>query len=109
PYYEDITVDYEPGTSREVKMPDGSTLVLKKLDADYEPNSRERALNVLQQAVPERKLVTGLFYVDPEGKPFEEEMEMAEAPLATLPLEQVRPPREVLADIMRSFQVGNVP
>src|SRR5467141_2192186 len=31
PYFEDISVDYEPGTTQEVKMHDGSRLLLKKL------------------------------------------------------------------------------
>src|SRR5512140_850525 len=35
PYFEDITVDYDPGTTRDVTMPDGSHIVLKKLDSDY--------------------------------------------------------------------------
>src|SRR4029077_2353153 len=59
PYFEDITVDYEPGTVREVTMPDGSRIVLQKLAEDYDPTRREGALMVLHQARREQKLVTG--------------------------------------------------
>jgi 2-oxoglutarate ferredoxin oxidoreductase subunit beta len=106
PYYEDIHVDYEPGTTREVRMPDGSHIVLKKLAEDYDPSSRENALVVLQAARREQKLLTGLFYVDPEQLPFEEELALVESPLAALPLERVRPPRAVLESIMEQLRTG---
>jgi hypothetical protein len=36
-------------------------------------------------------------------------MQMIEQPLATLPLERVRPPEQVLDDIMTSFREGSAP
>ncbi len=106
PYYEDITVDYEPGTTREVTMPDGSRIYLKKLAEDYDPTRRERAFEALHQAQQERKFVTGLLFVDPEQSPYEEDLGMIETPLAALPLERARPPREALAAIMEQLQTG---
>jgi len=106
PYFEDIQVDYEPGTTRDVTMPDGSHILLKKLAEDHDPTRRERALMVLQEARRERKLLTGLFYVDPEQKPYEEELGLAEAPLASLPLDQVRPPKSALDEIMEQLRSG---
>jgi 2-oxoglutarate ferredoxin oxidoreductase subunit beta len=108
PYFEDITVDYEPGTTREVTMPDGSHIVLKKLAEDYDPTSRELALTMLQEAGREQRLLTGLLYVDPELKPFEEDLELVEAPLAGLPLERLRPAKRILDEIMESYRVGSV-
>jgi 2-oxoglutarate ferredoxin oxidoreductase subunit beta len=108
PYYEDITVDYEPGTTREVRMPDGSHIYLKKLDTDYDPTQRENAMAALHEAERERKLVTGLLYVNPEAVPYEDEMKLVDEPLARLPLEVVRPPRAALDKIMESYRVGSV-
>src|SRR5204863_427166 len=48
PFYEDITVDYEPGTTYDVEMPDGSHVMLQKLEADHDARSRERAMQVLE-------------------------------------------------------------
>ena len=106
PYFEDIHVDYAPGTTREVTMPDGSMIVLKKLADDYDPTSRERALAALHEGRMEQRLVTGLLYVDPDTRPFSEELSLGETPLARLPLEAVRPPREVLAGVMQELQTG---
>ncbi len=108
PYYEDITVDYEPGTTREVAMPDGSHIVLKKLADDYDPTRRDTALATLQDAERDQKLLTGLLYVDPQKVPFEDELELDARPLAGLPLEAVRPTRDVLDRIMESYRVGSV-
>ena len=106
PYFEDIHVDYAPGTSLDVTMPDGSHIFLKKLDKDYVPNSRSRAMRVLEEARDERKLVTGLLYIEPRGLPFEDELQLVETPLAKLALEQVRPPKQVLDEVMESLKTG---
>jgi 2-oxoglutarate/2-oxoacid ferredoxin oxidoreductase subunit beta len=106
PYYEDITVDYEPGTTRDVEMPDGSHILLKKLSADYDPTSRERALEAIHEARREQKLVTGLLYAEPGLRPFEDELNLVDAPLASLPLDQVRPPKSVLEAVMEQLRTG---
>lgn len=108
PYYEDLHVEYEPGTTREVRMPDGSTLVLKKLAEDYDPTDAGRALSVLHESRSDHKLITGLLYVDPSSKPFDEELSLVDTPLAGLPLDRVRPPRAVLDSIMRAYREGSV-
>ena len=109
PYFEDITVEYEPGTTRDVKMPDGSTVILKKLAEDYDPTNAAVAMQTLREARDEMKFVTGLLYVDPQTKRFDDEMQLGEAPLASLPLEAVRPPKSVLDAIMRSYREGSAP
>ncbi len=106
PFYEDIHVDYEPGTVREVAMPDGSHIVLKKLAEDYDPTRRENAFAALHQARAERRLITGLLYIQPDLPPFERELELVDTPLAALPLERVRPGREVLDGIMEQMKTG---
>ncbi len=108
PFYEDIHVDYEPGTTREVRMPDGSTLVLKKLAEDFDPTDARLALSVLHEARQDRKLVTGLLHIDSASRPFDEDLELVETPLAQLPLDRVRPSRDVLEAIMRAHRDGTV-
>ena len=46
PFFEDISVDYEPGSATEVTMHDGSHLMLRKLEEDYDPGDRIRAIIV---------------------------------------------------------------
>jgi len=107
PYFEDIHVDYEPGTTREVKMPDGSFIYLKKLAEDYDPRDADGALAQIRSGRREGKFVTGLLYVNPDQQTFADEGKMGETPLAELPLEAVRPRREALAEIMEGLRVGS--
>jgi len=108
PYFEDITVDYAPGTTRDVTMPDGSHIVLKKLEADYDPTDPQRAMNVILDARREEKLITGLLYVNPRTTSFGEDLKLIDAPLASLPEEVTRPSRHVLDEVMQAYTEGSV-
>ncbi len=109
PYFEDITVEYEPGTTREVDMPDGSRIVLKKLAADYDPTNADAAMQTLRDARNDDKLITGLLYVNTKAHRFDDEIKLIDEPLASLKLDQVRPPKSVLDGIMRTYQEGSAP
>src|ERR1044071_8794151 len=49
PSFENIEVDYDPGTTASVRMHDGSQLQLKKLDRDYDATDRVAAMRVLHE------------------------------------------------------------
>jgi len=103
PEYEQIEVDYEPGTVREVQMHDGSKIVLKKLEEDYDPADQVMALQRLHRATHAGQMLTGIVHLRPEKKSFIEALNMVSEPLATLPLERVRPPKEALERIMQDL------
>src|SRR5437899_9246205 len=65
PFFEDITVDYPPGTTQEVTMHDGSRLYLKKLEDGYDPTDRISALRRLHEASRRGEFATGLIYIEP--------------------------------------------
>src|SRR6201990_509429 len=50
PYFQEIDVEYDPGTTIDVTMHDGSHLRLRKLHPEYNPTSRVQAVNALMQA-----------------------------------------------------------
>ena len=100
PFFEDITVDYAPGTTQVVAMHDGSTLLLKKVDVDYDPTSKVAALRVLQESSGRGEFATGLIYVEPGRPDFLTLLNLVEEPRAALPVDAVRPPREAFEQIM---------
>jgi 2-oxoglutarate ferredoxin oxidoreductase subunit beta len=104
PHFEDIAVDYDPGTTVEVRMHDGSRLHLRKLEADYDPSSRSRAVARLMESGAEENVLTGVLFADPDAPDFLARLHMVDAPLATLPQEVVRPAREALAEINASLR-----
>jgi 2-oxoglutarate/2-oxoacid ferredoxin oxidoreductase subunit beta len=104
PFFEDIAVEYEPGTTTEVKMHDGSRLLLKKLDADYDATDKAKALSMLRETGGRGEFATGVLYIEPAKHDFTTLLNMVDEPLATLPLERVRPGREVLDAVMESLK-----
>src|SRR5213075_1282164 len=68
--YEQIEVDYEAGTVKEVEMHDGSRIFLKKLEEDYDPSNAVNALQRLHRANEAGQMLTGLVYLRPEKKSF---------------------------------------
>jgi len=104
PFFEDISVDYEPGTTQEVKMHDGSRLLLKKLDEGYDPTDKIAALRTLHEASRRGEFATGLIYIEPDRDDFLNLLNVVDEPLATLPLERTRPPKAALDEIMESLR-----
>lgn len=104
PYFEDITVEYDPGTTTEITLHDGSRLILKKLNSDYDPTNKTESLRVLAEAHDKGEIVTGLFYLDTQQPNFMEMLNFVDDPLATLPESSVRPPKKVLDDVMDALK-----
>ena len=104
PSFEDIDVDYDPGTTLEVTMHDGSQLRLRKLDDDYDPTNKLLAIKTLTEAHHEGETLTGVFYIDPNKPTFMDLLHVTDEPLATLPAEAVRPPKAVLDEVMESLR-----
>jgi len=104
PFFEDISVEYDPGTTTEVTLHDGSRLILKKLDHNYNPASKIDALRVLTEAQERGEVVTGLFYVNTEQPNFLDLLNVVDEPLATLPESRVRPPKGALDEVMESLR-----
>src|ERR1051325_3478205 len=64
PHFEDISVEYEAGTATEVTMHDGSQLLLRKLEEDYDPSNKIEAIHRLNQSHAKGEVLTGVFYVN---------------------------------------------
>jgi 2-oxoglutarate ferredoxin oxidoreductase subunit beta len=97
-------VEYDPGTTREVKMHDGSRLLLKKVAEDYDPTDKLAAMRLLHETTRRGEFATGVLYVEPDKDDFLTLLDVVDEPLATLPLERVRPGREALDEVMESLR-----
>jgi 2-oxoglutarate ferredoxin oxidoreductase subunit beta len=98
--FDEILVDYEPGTAQIVKMHDGPTIKLKKLERDYDPTNKWRALQLLEEARQKQEFITGLLYFNEDRATLPEVMRISETPLSQLPESKLRPSREAFAKIM---------
>src|SRR6202044_3914790 len=101
PHFQEIDVEYDPGTTINVEMHDGSHLRLRKLHEDYDPTNRVAAISALMNAHAREEVLTGVFYVDTQKPSFTEMLNLVDEPLGTLPEDRVRPSRAVLDEVMQ--------
>ena len=104
PFFQDISVDYEPGTTREVRLHDGSRLYLKKLETEYNPTDKLEALRTLHETQRRGAYATGIIYVEPDREDFLELLNLVDEPLASLSVEKLRPPKAALDEIMNGLR-----
>jgi len=103
PHFQEIDVEYDPGTTVNVRMHDGSQMRLRKLHDDYDPTDRVAAVSALMAAHAKEEVLTGVFYVDTQQPSFTEMLNLVEEPLGTLPEARVRPSREKLDSAMQAL------
>jgi 2-oxoglutarate/2-oxoacid ferredoxin oxidoreductase subunit beta len=104
PSFEDIEVEYDHGTTLDVKMHDGSSLRLRKIREDYDPTDKISAVRNLMDAHEKGEVLTGVFYVDTQKPTFTDLLNLVDQPLSSLPESVTRPSKETLDKIMASLQ-----
>jgi 2-oxoglutarate ferredoxin oxidoreductase subunit beta len=104
PFFEEIQVDYDPGTTQDVVLHDGSHIRLRKLREDYDAMNKMAALGLLHEGQEKQEFLTGLIYVEPTKKDFLSLLQLPEKPLAILPDAKARPPREALDQMMEELK-----
>ena len=100
PHFENIEVDYDPGTTATVTMHDGSLLRLRKLERDYDPTDRINSMKILAESHAKGEVLTGVLYVNTQAPNFFDVLNLTGQPLGQLPESVVRPPRKALEDAM---------
>jgi len=104
PYFEEIAVDYDPGTTQDVELHDGSHIRLRKLREDYDATDKGKALALCQEAQEKTEFLTGLIYVEPRKKDFLEVSGVGGEPIVAIPDARLRPPKKALDEIMESLK-----
>ena len=104
PAFEDISIEYDPGSTVEVTMHDGSRLRLRKLEEDYDPTNKVQAISRLNEAKEKGEMLTGVLYVNTQAPTFLDLLNITDEPLAGLPASVVRPGPNVLQEVMKELQ-----
>ena len=104
PHFEEIDVEYDEGTTTAVTMHDGSRLLLRKLEQDYDATDKANAVKRIMESHTTGEILTGVFYVNPEAPTFLDLLNMTDTPLASLPESVLRPPKSVLDAVMDEYR-----
>ncbi len=104
PPMEQIRSQQAAGSVQAVTMHDGSTVLLRKVGADYDPADRAGAFSYLQRHQAQGEVVTGLLFID-ETKPEMHEVQSLPAePLSSIPYERLNPGQKILDAIQDKFR-----
>ncbi|MFO3796265.1 MAG: 2-oxoacid:ferredoxin oxidoreductase subunit beta, partial [Anaerolineales bacterium] len=91
--------DFEEGSVREVTMHDGSIIILKKLEQDYDPTDRWQAMRMLEKAQQNNWLLTGLLYIETGRPTLTDRYNLIEKPLNRLSEAELRPAPETIQQV----------
>lgn len=88
--------EMKEGEIREVSLHDGSVVVLKNLEKDYDPTNRFEALRVLEEAQRNNWLATGLIYISTDKPTLFDTYDLVDTPLNRLTEADLRPARAMM-------------
>jgi 2-oxoglutarate ferredoxin oxidoreductase subunit beta len=88
---EEITASYEEGEAMPIHLHGGDTIVLRKIEQDYDPTSRADAFKYLRDRFNAGEITTGLLYVNDQRVEMHDLMGNTETPLSQLPYEMLQP------------------
>ena len=98
-----ILDEFKEGEVKEVTLHDGSLVILKKLEHDYDPTDKWQALKMLEEAEKNRWLLTGLIYVDTDQPTIYDYLDLTDEPLNRMSADRLRPSPETLQQINQSM------
>ena len=104
PPAKEIRAAYDEGDAMPVELHDGSTIVLRKIDAAYDPTSRASAYQYLRDRFNEGEITTGLFYIDEAREDMHGQMDTVATPLRDLPLDSLHPGAKELKKLQARYR-----
>jgi len=104
PPSKEIKTSYEAGEAMPIEMHDGSTIVLRKVDPDYDPSSRAAAFKYLRERFNAGEITTGLLYINESRAEMHDLMGNVDTPLSQLPLDGLHPGKEELTKLQDRYR-----
>ena len=101
---EEIKTAYDEGAAMPVELHDGSRIVFRKVDADYDPTSRAAAFSFLRDSVNAGEIITGVLYIDEESGDMHDLSGSVDTPLSKIPFEELNPGSDTLDKLMERYR-----
>ncbi len=99
-----ITASYEQGSTKNIKMHDGTVIALHKIEQDWDPLDRLSAITAMQNAKKKGELLTGLLYMNEESKDLHHLLETTSKPLNALTEKELCPGSEMLNEVNKELR-----
>lgn len=87
----EITVDYDPGSVKEVTLHNGDRIMLRKVAEDYDPLDRDQAYAYIRDRQKVGELATGLLYMSGMTSDMNDQLRTGDTPLTQMPFGDLCP------------------
>ena len=106
PAWEAPAGDFEDGQAVEMSLPDGGTVIVKRIDETlHDPRDKQAAMEILAEDYKDNAIFhTGLMYLNPERESLQDDMDMPDEALCHLPTDKLRPSRAAMDEIIASLR-----
>lgn len=104
PPTEEIKASYDVGEAIPIKLHDGSTIILRKIDKEYDLTSRAVAFKYLRERFNAGEITTGLLYLNESRAEMHELLGNVDTPLSQLPLDGLIPGGEELKKLQDRYR-----
>lgn len=104
PPAKEIKAAYDEGEAMPVELHDGSKIVFRKVDNQYDPTSRAAAFSYLRDSINAGEIITGLLYIDEESGDMHELSGSVDRPLSKIPYADLNPGSESLGKLMSRYR-----
>lgn len=101
---EEIKASYDVGEAMPIKLHDGSTIVFRKIDKEYDLTSRASAFKYLRERFNAGEITTGLLYLDESRAEMHELLGNVDTPLSQLPVDSLNPGSKELKKLQSRFR-----
>lgn len=96
PLKSEITTSYDEGSLKNVKLHDGSGILLNKLSREWDPLNKRSAMDAMSNAKERGEILTGLIYIRPETNDLHHTLQTSNKPLNSLSKKELCPGADVL-------------
>ncbi len=79
-------------------------LIFRKLNQDYDATSRAAAFSFLRDSINRGEIITGMLFLDENGRDMHSDRNTVDAPLAQLSYEDLKPSDSILAELMNRYR-----
>lgn len=100
----EIMTEYEEGDAMPVELHDGSRVVLRKVDEQYDPTDQAAAFSYLSERAAKGEVVTGLLYINQDKGDMHAVAGTCRQPLNELEYDVLNPGASTLSKIMDGYR-----
>ena len=104
PPSKEIVAQYNEGDVMPVKLHDGSQIVLRKVDTEYDASDRAAVYAYLERHQAAGEIVTGLLYYDDKLLEMHDLSNIVDEPLSTIDYSQLCPGNDVLQSLQNRYR-----